>query len=65
MIEKTFKGIQVIDRAGMYLFFAKWDCRYKRGDKTDEHKRTEELIEVSPIGATQECTDETSITPRR
>ncbi len=58
MLKKTFKGIRAINKGGMYLFIAKWDCMFERKDrKGDEHRWQEQLIEVSPIGVSQEYVD--------
>ena len=49
--------VRPVDRSGMFLFFARWYEIYdkkKRGKIGKQKVNKEELLEVSPIGATRE-----------
>lgn len=58
MTKKTFKGIRVVNRDGMYLFFAKWDDCYSYEGKRDQHRKWERCLEVSPKGVSQDYANE-------
>ena len=54
MAEKRDLKVVAEKRGRMYLFFAVWHCFYKnKGHAHDQVRGHKELLEVSPIGASE------------